>query len=93
MPAGFPGAGAGRSQKRKESVITMQHTLFISSREYDYNSIRKVAAVNSYLGNIRIHDAEGGYLLSFSGCPQGEEAAMREFQQYLIDLTHNIWSH
>lgn len=71
----------------------MQNTLFISSKKYDCNTIRKVAAVNSYLGNIRIHDAEGGYLLSFTGCPQGEEAAMQQFSQYLVDLTHNIWSH
>ncbi len=71
----------------------MQNTLFVSNQEYDYNSLRKVAAVNSYLDNISIHDTEGGYLLSFTGCPQGEETAMREFEQYLVDLTHNIWSH
>lgn len=71
----------------------MGNTMFISNKEYDCNTLRKVAAVNSYLGNIGIHDAEGGYLLSFTGCPQGEEQAMREFRQYLIDRTNNIWSH
>lgn len=71
----------------------MENTLYISSSDYDYNTLRKVAVVNSYLGNISIHDAEGGYLLTFSGCPEGTERSMEIFRQYLVDLTNNIWSH
>lgn len=71
----------------------MNNTLFISDRDYDLHTIRKVAAVNSFLGNISVHDAEGGYLLSFTGCPGGAEYAIAEFKQYLFDITRNIWSH
>ena len=71
----------------------MDNTMFISNREYDCNPLRKVAAVNSHLGLISIHDAPGGYLLSFTGCPLGPQKAMALYSQYLVDLTNNIWSH
>lgn len=72
----------------------MNHTLFLSAVDYDVHTIRKVATINSQLGEIRIHDAEGGYLLTFGGCQNmNAEQTANEFQRYLIDLTHNIWSH
>lgn len=93
MALSLIGAAGLQRKAEKREVQNRKNTLFVSDREYDYNSLRKVVAVNSYLGNISIHDTEGGYLLSFTGCPHGEEAAIKEFQQYLVDLTHNIWSH
>lgn len=70
-----------------------ENELFISSRDYDYGSIRKVAVVNSYLGEIRIHDAPGGYLITFYGCPVSPRQSIEEFTRYLVDLTNNKWSH
>lgn len=67
--------------------------LFLSNLQYDIYSIRKVIALNTHLGKIGVHDADGGYLLSFSHCENGAEWAAGEFQKLLDDLTQNIWSH
>lgn len=71
----------------------MENTLFLSNMDYDYNSINKIAQVNSFLGEIKIHDAPGGYLLTFRGCPGGAQKSIELFQKYLVDLTNNKWSH
>lgn len=70
-----------------------ENTLFISSREYDYGTLHKLIQANSFLGEIHIHDAPGGYLLSFTGCPGGPRQSIETFLTYLVDLTNNRWSH
>lgn len=71
----------------------MENTVFFSDREFDYQTLRKVAAINSHLGMIGFHPAEGGTLLSFKSCPDGAETAIGEYKKYLEDFTKNIWSH
>lgn len=72
----------------------MDNLLFLSEREYDIHTIRKVAAINYQLGVIGVHDIEGGYLLSFSDYPDNDPGrAKLEFKRYLEDFTRNIWSH
>lgn len=74
--------------------MAKDNTLFLSAVDYDIYTIRKVAAINSHLGEIRVHDAEGGYLLTFCGSPgMSEERISTEFQNRLSDFTQNIWSH
>lgn len=70
-----------------------ENTLFLSNDDYDIYTIRKVIALNSHLGRILVHDAEGGYLLSFSHCPKALDSVKRQFMERLIDFTNNIWSH
>lgn len=72
----------------------MDNTLYISNNDFDIRTLRKVAALNSNLGRISIHDATDGYLLSFSDCPMDDpQQAIQEYQKRLHDFANNIWSH
>lgn len=71
----------------------MENCITISNMEYDVHTIRKVIALNSQLGEIRIHDAGDNYLLVFKNCPDDIENAKAELMKLLVDFTHNIWSH
>lgn len=68
----------------------MKDSLFVSSKDYDYHSLIKVAELNHQLGHIRVFDAEGGYLVVFMDCM---DSAKEVFAQRLRDLTRNIWSY
>lgn len=72
----------------------MNNTLYISNKDFDILTLRKVAAINSHLGRISIHDAEAGYLLTFSDCPMDDPLqSIQEYQKLLEDFANNIWSH
>lgn len=68
-------------------------TLFISAAAYDYHTLVKVAEINGYLGLIGIHDAQGGYLLSFPDEDGRADALIAEYRKRLQDLENNIWMH
>lgn len=68
----------------------MRDTLFVSNRDFDYHSLIKVAELNRHLGQIRVFDADGGYLVVFTDCL---ESAKELFEKRLRDLTRNIWSY
>lgn len=69
------------------------NVMFFSDKEYDVHSLYRLIFMNSELGTIRVHDAEGGYLLTFRDCPKSPQESMRLFQKYLDDLINNKWSH
>lgn len=66
--------------------MNQNNLLFLSSWDYDIHTVRKVIALNTHLGQIGVHDADGGYLLSFTHCDNGAEWAVSEFQKLLNDL-------
>ena len=68
----------------------MTETLFVSNKDYDYHSLLKVAEINGYLGNIRVYDAEGGYMVVIRDC---KENAAKVFERRLINLTENVWGY
>lgn len=68
----------------------MSKTLYVSNIEYDYHTLLKIASLNYRLGNIKVHAAEGGYLISFANC---DDNAPDIFMQRLREFEQNIWSH
>ena len=66
--------------------------LLISSKEYDYHSLVKVAEMAGLAGVIGFHQAGDDYLVTF---PDGDktEALIADYKGRLKDLENNIWSH
>lgn len=66
--------------------------LFISSKEYDYHTLVKVAEMAGLAGVVGFHQAGDDYLVTF---PDGDktEALIADYKARLRDLENNIWSH
>ena len=66
--------------------------LLISSKEYDYHTLVKVAEMAGLAGVIGFHQAGDDYLVTF---PDGDktEALIADYKGRLKDLENNILSH
>ncbi len=66
--------------------------VLISSREYDYHTLLKVAEMAGLAGIVGFHEAGDDYLLTF---PDGEDtpALVADYKARLKDLENNIWMH
>ena len=66
--------------------------LLISSKEYDYHTLVKVAEMAGLAGVIGFHQAGDDYLVTF---PDGDktEALIADYKGRLKDLENNIWMH
>lgn len=64
----------------------------ISSKDYDYHTLLKVAEMAGLAGVVGFHQAGDDYLITF---PDGEktEALIADYKARLKDLENNIWSH
>lgn len=64
----------------------------ISSKDYDYHTLLKVAEMAGLAGVVGFHQAGDDYLVTF---PDGEktEALIADYKARLKDLENNIWSH
>ena len=68
-----------------------ENELYISNVRYDLHTVQKVVAAKSTLAEIRIHEAEGGYLLTFYHCICPVQEAKYEFMQCMNDVKRNKW--
>lgn len=66
--------------------------VLISSRDYDYHTLLKVAEMAGLAGIVGFHEAGDDYLLTF---PDGEDtpALVADYKARLKDLENNIWMH
>ncbi|HIZ47759.1 hypothetical protein [uncultured Subdoligranulum sp.] len=66
--------------------------VLISSHDYDYHTLIKVAEMAGLAGIVGFHAAGEDYLLTF---PDGEntEALVADYKARLRDLENNIWVH
>lgn len=66
--------------------------ILISSHDYDYHTLIKVAEMAGLAGIVGFHAAGEDYLLTF---PDGEntEALVADYKARLRDLENNIWVH
>lgn len=66
--------------------------VLISSHDYDYHTLIKVAEMAGLAGIVGFHAAGEDYLLTF---PHGEntEALVADYKARLRDLENNIWVH
>ena len=66
--------------------------VLISSHDYDYHTLIKVAEMAGLAGIVGFHAAGEDYLLTF---PDGEntEALVTDYKARLRDLENNIWVH
>lgn len=64
--------------------------LLISSQEYDYHTLVKVAEMAGLAGIVGFHQAGEDYLVTF---PDGEntEELIRDYKARLKGMEHNIW--
>ena len=64
--------------------------VLISSHDYDYHTLIKVAEMAGLAGIVGFHAAGEDYLLTF---PDGEntEALVADYKARLRDLENNIW--
>ncbi len=66
--------------------------LMISSKEYDFHSLIKVAEMAGLAGTVSFHQAGEDYMISF---PDGENtpALVADFRARLRGLENNIWNY
>lgn len=66
--------------------------LLISSKEYDYHTLLKVAEMAGLAGLVGFHPAGEDYLITF---PDDEKTETRiaDYKARLQDLENNIWMH
>lgn len=66
--------------------------VLISSRDYDYHTLLKVAEMAGLAGIVGFHEAGDDYLLTF---PDGEDTPrmVEDYKARLKDLENNIWMH
>ena len=64
--------------------------VLISSKEYDYHTLVKVAEMAGLAGIVGFHPAGEDYLITF---PDGEitEELFRDYKSRLKGLENNIW--
>lgn len=66
--------------------------LLISSQEYDYHTLLKVAEMAGLGGIVGFHPAGEDYLLTFPDDDK-TQARIADYQARLKDLENNIWMH
>ena len=66
--------------------------VLISSRDYDYHTLLKVAEMAGLAGIVGFHAAGDDYLLTF---PDGEDTPrlVEDYKARLKDQENNIWMH
>lgn len=66
--------------------------VLISSKDYDYHTLLKVAEMAGLAGIVGFHPAGEDYLLTF---PDDEktQARIADYKARLRDLEDNIWVH
>lgn len=65
--------------------------LMISSREYDFHSLVKVAEMAGLVGTIGFHSAGDDYLVTFPDVEDAPKMAA-DFRARLRGLENNIWN-
>lgn len=66
--------------------------LLISSKDYDYHTLMKVAEMAGLAGIVGFHSAGDDYLVSFPDTDNVVEL-IRDYKARLKDLENNIWQH
>ena len=66
--------------------------VLISSHEYDYHTLLKVAEMAGLAGIVGFHPAGENYLLTFPDDDKAE-ARIADYKARLKDLEDNIWMH
>ena len=72
-----------------EDVFSMN--LMISSLEYDFHSLVKVAEMAGLTGVVSFHQAGDDYLVTFPDIKEAPEMAA-DFRARLRGLENNIWN-
>ena len=65
--------------------------LMISSQEYDFHSLVKVAEMAGLAGVVSFHPAGDDYLVTFPDIKEAPEM-VADFRARLRGLEHNIWN-
>lgn len=66
--------------------------IMISSKEYDFHTLIKVAEIVGLAGVVSFHQAGDDYLVTFPDVEKTEEI-VKDYRIWLRDLENNIWSH
>ena len=66
--------------------------VLVSSMEYDFLSLIKVAEMAGLVGVIGFHQAGDDYLLTFPDI-ENVEKLVEDYKARLHDLENNVWSH
>ena len=66
--------------------------VLLSSMEYDFHSLIKVAEMAGLVGVIGFHQAGDDYLLTFPDI-ENVEKLVEDYKARLHDLENNVWSH
>lgn len=65
--------------------------LMISSQEYDFHSLVKVAEMAGLIGTVGFHQAGDDYLVTFPDIKEASEM-VADFRARLRGLENNIWN-
>lgn len=66
--------------------------VLISSMEYDFHTLVKVAEMAGLAGVVGFHTAGDDYLLTFPDVENADKM-VENYKARLRDLENNIWSH
>ena len=66
--------------------------VLISSMEYDFHTLVKVAEMAGLAGVVGFHTAGDDYLLTFPDV-ENADTMVENYKARLRDLENNIWSH
>ena len=66
--------------------------VLISSMEYDFHTLVKVAEMARLAGVVGFHTAGDDYLLTFPDVENADKM-VEDYKARLRDLENNIWSH
>ena len=66
--------------------------VLISSMEYDFHTLVKVAEMAGLAGGVGFHTAGDDYLLTFPDVENADKL-VEDYKARLRDLENNIWSH
>lgn len=65
----------------------MKHDLQLSSEIYSFHTVQAAVQAYSGLARIQVESQPGGWLLSFTDCRYDPRLTIREFNNYLINLS------
>lgn len=65
----------------------MKHNLQLSSKIFSLQAIEATIRAYSGLARIELSSQPGGWLLSFTDCQYDPQLTIREFNNYLINLS------
>lgn len=83
-------SGTDRDAECSKGALSMN--ILISSKDYDYHTLLKVAEMAGLAGVVGFHPAGEDYLVTF---PDGDntEKLIADYKARLRDLENNIWMH